>query len=66
MREVVKGKMEQDQINISLIDCYRVALDFGLPVAEKAINNLHVTLPAQQQINEKTSTIKNFRIKLPD
>ncbi len=29
----------------SLIDCYRVALDFGLPAAERALEHLSLSLP---------------------
>lgn len=45
-----KGLMENNSYedNLNLFDCYRVALDFGLPVAEKAIDNLLVTLPEYQ------------------
>lgn len=31
---------EENPHSSVLFDCYRVALDFGLPVAEKAIENL--------------------------
>ena len=47
MKQLVEENMEQDEVNLSLIDCYRVALDFGLPVAEKAIDSLVVSPPAK-------------------
>ena len=44
--EPVAG-FDHNKNKTSLIDCYRVALDFGLPAAERALEHLSDPLPPQ-------------------
>ena len=46
MSQAVNETTQRKRANVNLIDCYRVALDFGLPVAEKAIDSLLMSYPA--------------------
>lgn len=38
-------ELKYNDNKINLIDCYRVALDFGLPAAQRALENLSVCVP---------------------
>lgn len=52
--------LDQDENKISLIDCYRVALDFGLPAAQLALERLAKALPQPQQRDKLAKA--NYRI----
>jgi hypothetical protein len=41
------AEFDRNKNKTSLIDCYRVALDFGLPAAERALEHLSISLPQQ-------------------
>ncbi|MFT5132411.1 MAG: hypothetical protein ACI9SC_000876 [Gammaproteobacteria bacterium] len=41
---------------ISLVDCYRVALDFGLPAAQQALENFSMSLPQQMQSSKNANS----------
>ncbi len=65
MKQLVKEHEEQDEVSLSLIDCYRVALDFGLPVAEKAIDNLVVSPTTKTVVKQVKVKTVNQDLNLP-
>ena len=54
--------LDCNENKISLIDCYRVALDFGLPAAERALERLAVALPQPQIVDIAV----NSSYRIPD
>ena len=65
MSQEVKENREHEEANLNLIDCYRVALDFGLPVAEKAIDNLLIAFPGTGSDKNADGLAKEISVSLP-
>ncbi len=47
------SEYDYNENKTDLIDCYRVALDFGLPAAQRALERLAVSLPQQTHLKDK-------------